>query len=261
MSRIFKQVQVAAEPVVINNLYLVTPPAVAPVAESAPPVVPDDDPRDGAAEQAKLIIESAQAEAAAYLEQARLQMEDECRKRYEDNRQAGYEAGFSQGKDEGYKAGFEQGRKSALEQLEDKIRSAAQKADNMLDVAAKQSKAAILDAEQQILEIAVAIAQRILNYELDTNSEAVVSVVKAAMAKVYNQEQVTIRVNPHDFDTVMLSKPELEAILQREQSISLVADQTVSRGGCLIDSQFGTVDARLENQLESLRKVLQEARS
>jgi flagellar assembly protein FliH len=116
----------------------------------------------------------------------------------------------------------------------------------------------ILNAQQQILELAVEVARKILAHEIDENSTVVLPMVRAALEKVRDQQEVSVRVHSADYEFIMNSRHDLQVLVGREQPILVQADDSVPRGNCLIDTTSGTVDARIDTQLDSIRKALQE---
>ena len=115
----------------------------------------------------------------------------------------------------------------------------------------------MLDAERQIVDIALAVARKILAYEISENPMVVLPLVKTALAKVCDQEEVVIRVSVDDFDAVQLAKNDLQIMVGREQALKIIVDSTITGGSCIIDTSYGTVDARVDTQFENIKKALQ----
>jgi flagellar assembly protein FliH len=248
LSRIIKQVQLNNLPVIINNLCL---------------VISDDNETnndEGQADYTPDLAAQVEARATVFIDKAKRDMEEQSAALYEQSRNAGFaegqEQGYAIGKGAGYTDGFAHGEQVAKESMEAAVCKAAEEATRIIAEANRQSQLTILSAEKQILDIALAVAKKILTVEVDANSQAVLAIVKSAMDKVRNQTQITVRVNPSDFECVLAAKSEMEAILQREQSVEFAADQTVNRGGCVIDSGFGSVDAQLETQLQAISTII-----
>ncbi|MDU4959910.1 MAG: FliH/SctL family protein [Sporomusaceae bacterium] len=262
MSKIIKQVKVHTLPVVIDNLCLAVPepepvPVVGRITRNEPAAPPVD-----------LLAVQVEIRVAAAVEQAKREMEAQAAAFYEESKQKGYNegrdegyaagkaAGYDEGKAAGQREGFEQGQAEVFQSMEAAVDQAIAEAARIMSEANRQAGLSILAAQQQILEIALAVAEKILAAEIERDSQVVVAVIKQAMDKVRDQPQITVRVNPADFAAAIAVKPELEAILQREQSVEFASDQTVGCGGCVIDSAFGAADARIETQLEAIRTLL-----
>jgi type III secretion protein L len=68
-------------------------------------------------------------------------------------------------------------------------------------------------------------------------------------------QQLVLRLNPAD-KKKMEKGSDWEAIQKAGRRISLVADETLKPGDCIVESELGTVDARLENQWKAIRKAM-----
>lgn len=181
--------------------------------------------------------------------------DDAAKTGYDEGHQTGYDAGHKLG----YEAGAKEGEQTVKEMMSASIHGAAQEAAAIVAAANQQTKKAVLAAEKQIVELAIAIAEKVVATTVDP--EVVIAVVKQALERVRNQEHVKLRLNSVDFATIIAIKADLEALLQREQAIEFVVDQTVEKGGCVIDFALGTVDARRETRLQAVVTAVRSALS
>ncbi len=111
------------------------------------------------------------------------------------------------------------------------------------------------ETEQDLLRLAIRLTEKILGREIKTDKTAVADVVATALQNARQQEKLTVRVNPADLPVV---EKEVENLTRtgRVRFMDFVADPRVSEGGCLIESEVGTIDARLETQLRVLERAL-----
>ncbi len=111
------------------------------------------------------------------------------------------------------------------------------------------------DTEQDLLRLSVRLAEKILGREIRNDDHAIASIVSTALQNARGLEKLTIRVNPHDLPVV---EQELENFKTsgRRAFLNFAADPRVSSGGCLIESEVGTIDAQLETQLRVLERAL-----
>lgn len=181
-----------------------------------------------------------QAQAEAQAQQIITDAEQAAGKIKDDAASEGQALGFQQGKEQGY-----QEAAALLEQ-------AAQ----IVDHARREREEIIDKCEKDVLELAIAVAARVVHTEVTINSEIVLAVVKDAIQKAKDQEHVLIRVNPADFETVAAEKQSLQAILQRETGMEIRGDIGVEIGGCVIDTDYGAIDARIDTQLGSIKSAL-----
>lgn len=126
--------------------------------------------------------------------------------------------------------------------------------DNILAIKDIRSQT-LQDIEQEVLKLSVKIAEKIIGREISHNAETRGEIVLNALRQVRQQEMLTIRVNANDLPLVEQMREKID-VFGRAKYIDFVADQTVKDGGCVIESESGTIDARLETQLRILENAL-----
>jgi flagellar biosynthesis/type III secretory pathway protein FliH len=126
-----------------------------------------------------------------------------------------------------------------------------------LMVAARASAArSQRNVEGDLRTLAVRIAERILERELTLNPEAITDIVAAALRQAGAPRDIVLRVHPDDLKALERGRPRLVERAQRAQALQLRPDPGISRGGCIVESELGTVDARLNVQLEAIERAL-----
>lgn len=203
--------------------------------------------------EAERIVAQAEKTAAQCLDEAHKEAALLKQQAHDEGQQQGYQAG----QQDGYQAGLQQGRQDGKAEMEQVIADAIAKAQQMLDASQQDAKEMILGAERQIVDIALTVARKIIAYEVAENPMVVLPLVKAALQKVSDQEEVVIRVSADDFDSVLMAKKDLQAMVGREHALKIIVDHTIDSGSCIIDTSYGAVDARLDTQFETIKKALQ----
>lgn len=119
-------------------------------------------------------------------------------------------------------------------------------------------EAGIAGSEDVLVEIAFEAAGKILG-EAMLQREGVVAIVREILRGVRERERLVVRVSPADHAALAAHRAQL---LQGEdgRTIDLVADERVALGGCLVETTGGTLDGRLETQLQRLAETLSGAR-
>ncbi|PIE67140.1 MAG: hypothetical protein CSA23_05690 [Deltaproteobacteria bacterium] len=110
--------------------------------------------------------------------------------------------------------------------------------------------------EIQTVRLAMAIARKIIGAAAG-QEETIAHVVNAAMQKVSDQRQLVIRLNPADRQTVDAFKQDLLIDGDAGNQIRLEEDNTISQGGCVIETRLGDIDARIEQQIKVLEALLE----
>jgi type III secretion protein L len=121
--------------------------------------------------------------------------------------------------------------------------------------AREQRDQALAGVERDVLRLAVKIAEKILGRELKRDKEAIVDIVATALRQARLNEMITLRVNPADLPVVEEHRQRFERV-GRNQFLDVVPDPAVTAGGCVIESESGTIDAQLGTQLRVLERAL-----
>jgi type III secretion protein L len=123
---------------------------------------------------------------------------------------------------------------------------------------AEQGRRAVDDARPQLVQLAVKVAEKVLRRRLDERPEAIVPMVEEALeaARGYRGGHLVLRVNPEDVPALEGFKKRLLDRDQRWQSLEVVAEPAMARGGCRIETDFGTIDASVETQLAAIESLL-----
>ncbi len=109
--------------------------------------------------------------------------------------------------------------------------------------------------ETETVRLALAIAKKIIGNETE-HGQLIVHVVKAALKKVVDPRHLTLRLNPKDIDTVNGFKQEWLVTDDFAAVMRLETDATIQRGGCIIETKLGDVDARIDQQIRIIEELL-----
>jgi flagellar assembly protein FliH len=178
---------------------------------------------------------------------------------FANGRQQGFEAGHAEGIEvgvaEGRTAGYAAGRGSAVADAVAQVRGEVESALVALDAAAAElagtEAVALADIESTVVDLALSIAQAVLQRELSVVSDPGAEALGRALALAPDHGDLVAHLNPADLDSL----GDL-ADLAPGRSIRLVSDPGVGRGGALVEAGAARLDARLETALERVREVL-----
>lgn len=108
-----------------------------------------------------------------------------------------------------------------------------------------------------ILDISVEIAKKIINKQIETDSDAIISIIKAAVSEVNKtEEKLTLKVMPKDVELVKDRIPEIFSDGSIEAKISVVPDNNIKEGGVIIETTNGIIDATIETQLAIVENAI-----
>lgn len=194
--------------------------------------------KSDAQSQADEIIANAKSEAEKIIQDARL----EEQKIKDDAKQDG----FKQGHDDGYSAG-----ESEIERLVERLRK-------MVEALMLRREEILKETEQQIVELVILMTRKVVKIISETQKTAIMSNILAALKKVKSRGNVILHVNLEDLKLASANADEFIKRVENIQGITVVEDSTVEKGGCVVETDFGAIDARISSQLSELEEKIME---
>lgn len=167
---------------------------------------------------------------------------------------AGREEAYQRGLKDGTAAGETAGKAIAEAQAERRLQELETSVRSRLDVVDRSLEQIFLDWESRIVELSMAIARRIVGDACQAPGEAVVHVSRLALRKLGAEMRVVVRCHPQDITALEREKDLWGSRTGRR--ISLEPDQSVGRGGVVIETDTGTIDARIPRLVENVEKIL-----
>ncbi|MFV0340193.1 MAG: HrpE/YscL family type III secretion apparatus protein [Parachlamydiaceae bacterium] len=143
-------------------------------------------------------------------------------------------------KEQAQKEGYEEGFKAWLEhikKLEDEITNVR------------------TEVQKMIVPIAMAAAKKIIGREIDQKEDAIVDIVSVSLKPVSTHKKITIYVNKKDLEILEKNKPKLKALFEVLEAFTLKERPDLSQGSCIIETEGGIINAKIENQWRTLEKA------
>jgi flagellar assembly protein FliH len=154
---------------------------------------------------------------------------------------------------QGYEEGFQAGMAATREEL-----APATAAVGEALAETQRLRGETADAvEARAVELSLRLAEKIVAGTLEVQPERVVDVVRGALRCLVDRERVTVQVNTLDLELVREAVEPVVSALGGIDHLEVQEDRRVSRGGALVRSAAGEVDATIETKLERAREVLE----
>ena len=169
----------------------------------------------------------------------RLSPEEDVRPSFAELEREAFTKGYAQGERAGAEAAGHRG--------EAMLRRLAQTIDELAGLRAEL----LQKTERQVVELALAIAARVLRRELSVDRELLVAMARVALERLGENTSATIRLNPEDYAVIGA-----QTHLGDSAVVRVVSDPLVSSGGCLVQSDFGLIDAGIDAQLGEMASAL-----
>ena len=170
--------------------------------------------------EAKDIIDLAQKRAQERMDEANRVYEDEKKRCYEE--------------------GLERGRSEAVE--------------HMIDYVGRVVEGYAV-FEQRVVDLVMSALEQVIG-QMD-GKELIVRIVKKVLEPAKNQKRVTIRISPTQVPAVESEMDSIKAKFGAIDFVDIIRDERLNPGDCIVETDVGVVDGRLDRQLESIRKSLE----
>ncbi|MGG3572093.1 flagellar assembly protein FliH [Bacillus gobiensis] len=200
------------------------------------------------AKSAEILIAEAKAEAERITAEARAELEKE-RQAWSSEK----EKLIQSARQEGYDCGLELGKKEA----ENKYSSLIEKANKISDAARADYEEKLEGAQEEIINLAVALAKKVWNQKED-DQEEFQSLVSQVINELKDYENISIFIDAKYVKYVYELKQELIQCLPHHCHLNIYADTEASKGTCYIETDFGRIDASIDTQLNELKAKLLE---
>jgi len=171
--------------------------------------------------------------------------------------EAGHREGMKRAEAEIQKRGSELADKLALEKL--KTTLPAMKA--IAEALELERDRWLRDWEETAVRLSISVARRIIRQYFDAHPEAAGNSFKEALELTTGNSQISVRVHPNDGEVLGNCLEEVRSSMAACGEVTIVRDEKVEPGGCLIETEHGVIDARIETQLERITEELLEHQS
>jgi flagellar assembly protein FliH len=208
------------------------------------------------------IIQDAEAFAAEQMQQASQEAEQiraetaaEIESWWENKRQQDLETAESarqSGFDQGYQEGFTQGETDLKQQFQKDLDESRA----LLEQAYLTKEQIIQEAEPFLVELSCAVAEKIIGKQLSVSPELAIELIRKSLSRRREQGVITLCVAPAQLAFVQAAREELSMTIDSQAELQILPDATVRDQGCVIRSAYGSIDARIDMQLEEIKREL-----
>ncbi len=199
--------------------------------------------------QAQKIRQDAEDQGQTILAEARqkaAQLETDIKQRVTTTEREAYERGYGEGHSKGYDEG-----KAEVQRLVESLHS-------IITRAIEKRNEIIQEAETQIINLVLLIVKKVIKVISENQKNVVINNVVQALRKLKSRGDVVIRVNLSDLELTSEHVKDFMKMVENVKSITVLEDSSVDRGGCIIETDFGQIDARISSQLHEIEERILE---
>lgn len=169
---------------------------------------------------------------------------EEVMREIEELQRQAYEEGFAAGE----KAGFQEGKHKAAVLIE--------RLEKIIDEISVFKKNLVSDLECQVVDLAIAMARKVISEEIRTRPEVIITVVKEALKRLQRTGPITIKVNPAMYDLFLEKKSEL---MDLHEDIVFDVNSNVSITGPMVISNTEEVVTDINEMVDNIVDVIKKS--
>jgi flagellar assembly protein FliH len=162
------------------------------------------------------------------------------------------ETAEKEAREKGYSEGFQKGELDAKEEFKPFLETT----ESIIQELSRFRKKMYPKVEREMVEMVIALVKKVIHFELSTKEDSVQEMIRLAVQAVLDKESMTIKINPADKEHAENFRPELQHLFGEIKNISFEPNTGIERGGCIIETNFGTVDARMDKLSDQIDKIL-----
>jgi len=203
-----------------------------------------------ASEKAKKEIEKARLEAEQLIQRAKTEVERMVKEA---------EMRVAEIEHEAYQKGYEAGREVGFKKGQAEVRRLVDRLGVIIGQAIDIREEIIAASEKQMVEMILMIARKVIKDEVAERKEVVLNNIREALKRIKDRDRVNIRVNFADLELTTAHKDELIKMMESLRKVNIYEDSRVDRGGCIIETDVGAIDARISTQLKEIEDAIRNA--
>ena len=148
--------------------------------------------------------------------------------------------------------GFAQGQQAGAAAAQQETAALAKKLAATLDDLMRVRNEMIRHTEKQMVQLALAVARRVVHREVSIDPNALVTMMRVALERVSDSARVAVRLHPADHQSVAAALAEAGT----SEQVTVTADARLARGACRIESEYGDIDAGVDAQIQEIARAL-----
>ena len=158
---------------------------------------------------------------------------------------------------EGYEIGLIEGTEKAFQEAKANLLERMTSLESMLKTIEDIKTKLLITNEAEIIKLIFLTAKKIALRDLESNREAAYEIIRNVTGETQADERVIVRLSGEDLYFIETLQEKSGQKIEALERIKFVADESVKPGGCLIETEYGTVNATVEERVERVWQTLQ----
>jgi len=157
---------------------------------------------------------------------------------------------------EAYEKGFAQGQKDGLALEQRQIEEKGRHLENLFQGLQRLKDQIYSESEGELLKLSKLMAKKIIRREIEIDPAVISRTIQSTFRFLTGKSRLKIMITPDDMEEVKRILPDLAAITKGGQ-YQLIEDKAIERGGCILETGFGRINATIDDQMGELEKEIE----
>jgi flagellar assembly protein FliH len=155
-----------------------------------------------------------------------------------------------------YQQGLADGKNQTVKKLGNDLQKSIQALQKVAMTLKGELSEIYQNEEQELLKLSLAIARKIVDNEIETNPEIVLTVVKNSLNLLNERKKAKILVNAQDWTLVKNNITNLNIKTELPDDLEIISSTAIKPGGCRVESPGGSIDAAIDTQFDEVKRRL-----
>ncbi len=160
---------------------------------------------------------------------------------------------------EAYQLGLEEGKHDAIKAVSTEITAKLEKFDKLISSCTTIKNELFQFNEAHIVKLAMHMASRLAAVEIKSDPNSLIAIMRSALEIAQSEESVVVQVSPAQFEFCETMKKETGRDFEFLKNVKFEAVQEISEGGCIVETNYGEIDSRIEERVARLWETMSES--
>lgn len=158
---------------------------------------------------------------------------------------------------EGYDLGQIEGTEKAFKESQGDLNDRLKVIEEIIKSIEKQKRQILIDNEATVINLVFQVAKKLALRDLSEHREAAVEILREVLGQMTNDEKIVVHLANEDLLFIETFQEKSNQRIEGLERTKLIASDKIQVGGALIETDFGTVDASVEERVERVWQTLQ----
>jgi flagellar assembly protein FliH len=157
---------------------------------------------------------------------------------------------------EAYTLGLEEGKKDAFGSISTEINEQLKIFGETVQAIGSMKTELLKQNESHLIKLLIHMASRLAKKEIEVDHNCLVEIIRSSLEAAQVEEDVSIHVSPEQIEFLEQIKKETGREYEFMKNVKLVPNDTIQKGGCIIETNYGTIDSRFDERVDKFWKVM-----